>query len=167
MSSRLAIVAVAVLSGLSRPAAAAVVRRVEIKGVAVVKFLYGRHEYAQARLVAYSLLWKDVHGRRGGLFCIPSKKSKRLSRAVWQGPIRGSVLRVGTRAYGFPYLLNVLAGDQQLLSQRIGKDAWQDLRIPLPPELAEDATLVLELVVPEGQRWHEGVFFDYIDFFRN
>ena len=308
MSGRLAVVAISVLSVLSvlsGPVADAAVRRVEIKGVGAVKFLYGRREYAQARLAAYSLLWKDihqpevlytlarsveelrdaeqaavfnqlllrvieeapegeadprsasrratcrkalerldgkhraesdrylqtaasktfaspervedlwmtqvecdlrglhalyawklvggrkdmrpdwihntqgimhrsgaksmadVHGRRGVLFCLPAKKSKRPARAVWRGPVKGGVLRIGTRAYGFPYVLNVLAGGKQIFSQRIGKDAWQDLRIPLPPGLAEDTAFVLELVVPENQRWHEGLFFDYIDFFDN
>lgn len=107
----------------------------------------------------------DVHGRRGVLFCIPSKKSRRLSRVVWTGPVRGKVLRVGTRAYGFPYVLNVVVGDRTIRSQTIGKDAWADLRVPLDVEGGVDEPVVLELVIPEEQRWMEGLFLDYIDFF--
>ena len=110
-------------------------------------------------------LMADVHGRRGVLFCIPSKKSKRLSRVVWDGPVQGRVLRVGTRAYGFPYVLNVVEGGRQVSSTRVGRDAWCDLKIPLGPEPGKDAQVLLELVIPESQRWMEGAFFDYIDFF--
>ena len=112
-------------------------------------------------------LMPDVHGRRGVLFCIPHKKSKSLSRIVWNGPVKGRVLRVGTRAYGFPFVLNVLVGDRQVFSRRVGKGAWSDLEIPLGSEAGKDASITLELVIPEDQRWMEGAFFDYIDFFDN
>lgn len=110
-------------------------------------------------------LMDDIHGRKGVLFCIPNKKSQRLSRIFWEGPAMGKVLRIGTRGYGFPFLLNVLVGDKSLFSKAIGKDNWEDLRVPLDVAPTRDAPLVLELVVPEDQRWAEGAFFDYIDFF--
>ena len=112
-------------------------------------------------------LMPDVHGRRGVLFCIPSKKSKRLSRIVWDGSAKGRVLRVGTRAYGFPFVLNVLVDDRQVFSRRVGKGPWSDLKIPLGPDAASGTRIILELVIPEDQRWMEGTFFDYIDFFDN
>ena len=107
----------------------------------------------------------DIHGRSGVLFCIPNKKSRLLSTLVWDGPAKGKVLRIGTMAYNFPYLLNVLVGEKQVFSKTIGKDSWDDLRIPLDTEVGKGTPLTLELVVPENQRWHEGLFFDYIDFF--
>ena len=111
-------------------------------------------------------LMDEIQGRRGVLFCIPSKKSHKLSRLFWDGPAEGKVLRIGTMAYNFPYVLNVLVGGKQVFSRTVGKDAWQDLRIPLESEVSKGSPLVLELVIPEDQRWMEGLFFDYIDFRR-
>jgi hypothetical protein len=110
---------------------------------------------------------QDVHGRRGVLFCIPSKKSKRLSSVAWEGPVKGKFLRIGTRAYGFPYILNVVVGETQIFSRKVGRDSWTDVKIPLETEGGEGKPIFLELVVPENQRWMEGLFFDYIDFFED
>ncbi len=110
-------------------------------------------------------LMDDIQGRKGVLFCVPDKKSHRQSRLIWEGPVKGKVLRIGAMAYNFPYLLNVVVGDKQLLSKTIGKDKWADLRIPLGTAPSKDAPLILELVIPEDQRWAEGAFFDYVDFF--
>jgi len=110
---------------------------------------------------------EDVHGRRGVLFCLPSKKSSRLSRVVWEGPVKGKFLRIGTRAYGFSYVLNVVVGEQQLLSRTIGTDSWTDVKIALDPLPPAGQPVTLELVVPEAQRWMEGLFFDYVDFFQD
>ncbi|HUT31958.1 MAG TPA: hypothetical protein VNE39_00645 [Planctomycetota bacterium] len=107
----------------------------------------------------------NIQGRQGVLFCIPLKKSNKPSRLFWDGPAKGRLLRIGTMAYNFPYVLNVLVGDKQAFSKAIGKDAWEDLKILLEAEPSREARLVLELVIPESQRWAEGAFFDYIDFF--
>jgi len=64
-------------------------------------------------------------------------------------------------------VLNVLVNDRQVLSRTVGVDSWADLRIPLGSEPAQPGKITLELVVPENQRWMEGLFFDYIDFFDN
>jgi len=112
-------------------------------------------------------LMELIHGRRGVLFCIPNRKSHRLSRIFWDGPRQAAILRIGTRGYGFSFLLNVLVGEKQVFSQTIGTDSWADLRIPLGADAGTNAPLILELVVPETQRWSEGAFFDYIDLFEN
>lgn len=109
----------------------------------------------------------DINGRHGVLFCIPNKKSRLRSTLTWEGPAKGKILRIGAMAYNFPYLLNALIGDKQIFSKTIGKDAWDDLKIPLEAAPSQEAPLVLELVVPEDQRWAEGAFFDYIDFFED
>ena len=82
-------------------------------------------------------------------------------------PGKGKVLRLATQGYNFPYLLNVLVDEEQVFSKTIGKDVWEDLQIPLAKAAQTQAAVVLELVVPEDQRWHEGAWFDYIDFFEN
>ena len=109
----------------------------------------------------------NVHGRKGVLFTIPAKKSRRLSRMTVSNHGKGKFLRVGARAYGFPFLLNVVIEGQQVFSKTIDKKDWEDLKIPLGAAAAKQTDFVLELVVPEKQRWSEGVFFDYIDFFQD
>ncbi len=108
---------------------------------------------------------KEVHGRKGVLFCNLNRDSKDLSRMTWLGPVKGTSLRIGTRAYGFPFVLKVNVGKKEIFSQKIGKNAWTDLIVPLGSEPAEGQEIALELRVPEGQKWHEGAFFDYVDFF--
>lgn len=109
----------------------------------------------------------DVHGRKGVLFTVPSKKSKRLSRLIIRNHGKGKVLRIGVRAYNFSFVLNVKAGEEQLFSKTVDKKRWEDVQVPLGPEAAKQAEITLELVVPEKQRWSEGVFFDYVDFFQD
>jgi hypothetical protein len=121
-------------------------------------------------------LMDEIQGRRGVLFCIPNKKSDKLSRLMSEpralasglaAPSRSRLRWVGTMAYGFPYLLNVLVGSKQLFSKTIGKDKWEDLKITLDVEITKENPVTLELVVPEDQRWMEGIFFDYVDFFED
>ena len=109
----------------------------------------------------------DVHGRKGVLFTVPAKKSKRLSRVILKNHGKGKVLRIGARAYGFSFLLNVVAGEKRIFSKTVGKKNWEDLKVPLDPAAAKAGEIVLELVVPEKQRWSEGVFLDYVDLFQN
>ena len=44
-------------------------------------------------------------------------------------------------------------------------DLWEDLKIPLASRPGKGENVVLELVLPEEQRWGEGAFLDYVDFF--
>ena len=99
----------------------------------------------------------------------------------------GKVLRAGLRGYGFPVLVKVLVDGKELASETVGTDQWTDLRVELPPAEARDATepakatspaakgalfnnetgrrVVMELIVPEGRQWSEGIWIDYFDFF--
>jgi hypothetical protein len=109
----------------------------------------------------------DIHGRKGVLFAIPTRKSHRQSRIVTRNAGRCSTLRIGTRGYGFSFVLNVLVGDaaEPIFTKTIGTGAWEDLAILLDEAAGKDSPVTLELVVPEEQRWSEGAFFDYIEFF--
>ena len=110
----------------------------------------------------------EVEGRKGVLFAIPLKESHRLSRLILRKAGQAPFLRVGTRAYGFPFVLDVLAEGKSVFAQTIGTDAWEDLKIPLDEHAdKDDIEIVVKLVVPEDQKWHEGAYFDYVDFFQN
>ena len=105
-------------------------------------------------------------------------------------------VRIGARAYGFPIELKVLADGKELKSEKVRTDAWSDLKIELPPAQPKPAAakpapgaataapkarpnpkpapseatgqqVVVEFIVPEGQKWSEGVWVDYLDFFDN
>jgi len=108
-----------------------------------------------------------VNGRKGVLFCSIGKKSKRLSRMIIQNSGHGKFLRIGTQGYNFAYLLNVVIDDKQVFSKTIGKETWEDLKIPLGEAAGKKGEVVLELVVPEEQRWYEGAWLDYVDFFED
>jgi hypothetical protein len=138
---------------------------------------------------------EDVHGRKGVLFSVPLRRPHAPSRAFLPNPAGNEFLRIGVRAYNFPFTLNVLALPRSgrtataasrpafapaalplttipaaprdlrpVFSKVIAPEAWQDLKIPLSPA-DRQADILLELVVPEDQRWAEGLFFDYVDFF--
>jgi len=177
---------------------------------------------AQGRMHRSGLkLCDEVDGRKSVLFGVPIRAKprqgehpgmtatiKRLGHPTqvrtWNVG-RCRFLRVGTKAYGFPYGLKVYAdgaaGSREIFSQRIDVQRWSDLKIELPrlPELPElprpsgtqparrqenrssepkpspagtapeqkHQQVVLELVVPQQQRWSEGVWLDYVDFFDN
>jgi len=108
----------------------------------------------------------DVHGRKGVLFAIPRKPSKGRSRLVIRNVGKGRVLRIGVRGYGFPFRMNVVVGKKTLFTKAIPVRPWQDVKIDLAEHAGKDAEVTIELVVPEKQRWAEGAFFDYIEFFR-
>ena len=69
------------------------------------------------------------------------------------------------RGYGFPFIFRVKVDGKELLSQRVGTGAWSDLKIDLGEAAGKDLPATVELIVPEGQRWSEGAWIDYIDFF--
>ena len=108
-----------------------------------------------------------VEGRKGVLFAIPLKENDRLSRLIVRKAGPAPFLRVGTRAYGFPFVLDVVVEGESVSAQTIGTDAWEDLKIPLGGHADKDVEIVLKLVVPENQKWHEGAYFDYVDLFQN
>jgi hypothetical protein len=121
----------------------------------------------------------EVDGRKGVLFTIPlkehggkgldehhSKALERLghsSRVIAKNPLGRKVLRIGTKAYGFPFILKVKDDNgKELLTKQIGTDNWEDLKLDLATAPKE---VIVELIVPEGQKWSEGLWIDYIDFF--
>lgn len=124
---------------------------------------------------------EEVEGRKGVLFSIPvkvktSKDADKFHRALLkrlghptQITIRNvgkcRFLRAGTRAYGFPFIFRVEVGGKELLAQRVGTGAWSDLKIDLGDAAGRDVSAIVELIVPEGQRWSEGAWIDYLDFF--
>lgn len=143
----------------------------------------------------------EVDGRKGVLFGIPvkartSKDADKYHRAILdrlghatqittRNPGRCRFLRIGTKAYGFAFIMKVYVSGREVFSRRIDTNNWSDLKIdlaaagrPAPvPASAEAATrsadvgegerVTVELVVPEKQRWSEGAWIDYIDFFEN
>ena len=125
----------------------------------------------------------EVDGRKGVLYGIPvkaktSQDADKYHRAILKRighPTRITTrnvgkckfLRIGTKGYGFGYLLKARVAGREVLSQRVGKDKWADLRIDLKDAAGKDEQVTIELVVPEGQRWSEGVWIDYLDFFEN
>jgi len=106
-----------------------------------------------------------VHGRTGVLFAIPQKLSKGRSRLVIRNAGKGRVLRIGVRGYGFSFRMNVVVEKKTLFSKTIPVKPWQDVKIDLGEHAGKDVEFTIELVVPEKQRWAEGAFFDYIEFF--
>ena len=76
-------------------------------------------------------------------------------------------LRVGVKGYNFPVTLRVEAEGRELASQKVGAKQWSDIRVDLQESAGKDVPVILELLVPEGQRWHEGGWIDYIDFFED
>ena len=112
-----------------------------------------------------------VDGRKGVLFSVPVKVgSERYER---EGPawltitIAGKCkfLRVGAKAYGFPFVLRARVGEKELFSKPIGKDDWDDLKIDLGEFAGKPETVRLEFEVPKDQKWLEGLWLDYVDFF--
>ncbi len=125
----------------------------------------------------------EVHGRKGVLFGIPIKAKtskdadkhhravlKRLghpTRITTRNPGKCRYLRIGARAYGFGFILKACAGQEQVFSGKVSTGKWSDLKIDLNQAAGKDRPVIVELVVPEKQRWSEGAWIDYIDFFEN
>ncbi len=123
----------------------------------------------------------EVHGRKGVLFSVPikaktSKDADKHHRAVLAKlghPTRITLrnvgrcryLRASARAYGFPFILKAYVADKEVFARTIGTGAWADVKVDLGEAARTGPEVVLELVVPEKQRWSEGAWIDYIDFF--
>ena len=116
----------------------------------------------------------ETDGRRGLLFATLDKPAQDKPAAAdgnkapggrirVNKPAGAKVLRIGAKGYGFPFILKVSAGDKELFSQKVGDKGWEDLKIDLSDERPGEITL--HLSVPEGQKWHEGAWFDYVAFF--
>ena len=128
-------------------------------------------------------LVEEVDGRTGVLFSVPIKAAtspdadehhraalQRLghpTQVTTRNAGKCRCLRIGTRAYGFPYILEVLVEGKPVYSKLVGVKAWEDLKVPLGEAAGKDVEVVLQLVVPEKQRWSEGVWLDYVEFFDN
>ncbi|MFH0909943.1 MAG: hypothetical protein V1918_00295 [Planctomycetota bacterium] len=128
----------------------------------------------------------EVDGRKGVLYEIarsgsssaraPEPKSKdsgvrtgpsHPTRVIVHNPGKGRFLRIGVKAEEVPFQLEVLVERKALLSQTIGPDAWEDLKIDLGEEFGRYSVVLLYLTVPATERWSEGAWIDYIDFFDN
>jgi hypothetical protein len=123
----------------------------------------------------------EVDGRKGVLFGIPIKAgtspdADKHHRAVLKKlghPTRITTpnvgkcrfLRIGAKAYGFAFILKAYAGGKQVLSAKVTTKEWSDLKVDLGAAAGGDVPIIVELVVPEKQRWSEGAWIDYIDFF--
>jgi len=112
-----------------------------------------------------------AEGRTGVLFARPSPANSQLSivrghptRITIANTGKAALLRVGTRGWNSAYLLRVGVGDEDLFSQRIPMQDWQDLKIDLGKHAGKDVTVRLDLVDAGNS---EGAWFDYIDFFAN
>jgi hypothetical protein len=124
----------------------------------------------------------EVEGRKGVLFGVPLKDMNSQdadqhhrtalqqlghnSRISARNAGKCRFLRLGSRGYGFPLILRVIVADEEVAKEQIGTDAWSDLRIALATD-ARESEVIVELIVPEGQQWSEGVWIDYLDFFDN
>jgi hypothetical protein len=123
----------------------------------------------------------EVDGRKGVLFAVPlkeqgskdldehhSKALERLghsSRVSVKNPLGRKVLRVGSKAYGFPFILKVMdEAGKELASKQVGTEKWEDIQVDVP---AAPKEVIVELIVPEGQKWSEGLWIDYLDFFED
>jgi hypothetical protein len=61
--------------------------------------------------------------------------------------------------------VKVKVGDKELASETVAVEQWSDLKVEVPDSRGQ--RVVMELIVPEGQKWSEGVWIDYFDFFDN
>lgn len=107
----------------------------------------------------------EVEGRKGLLFGIPlrEKGSKIIARNLLARP----VLRIGARAYGFPFNLRVKDAQDTVFEQVVNEKEWADVKIDLSKRPMIPKQVTVELVVPEGQKWSEGAWIDYLEFFEN
>ena len=94
--------------------------------------------------------------------CI-QETGRELAGNVEQCPL----LRIGVKAYHFPFVLKVREGSRELFSQQISPTTWSDLKIALDDTAGKQQLVVLALLVPETQGPFEGAWFDYIAFFEN
>jgi hypothetical protein len=123
----------------------------------------------------------EVEGRKGVLFTVPLKD---MNSADADAPNREALqklghnshveavnvggcrfLRAGVRGYGFPVLVKVKLGDKELHSETVGVEQWADVKVEAPE--SKGKAVSMELIVPEGQQYSEGVWIDYFDFFED
>ena len=83
----------------------------------------------------------------------------------WRG--KGSVLRVGTRAYETNFILEVSVQGRKIGDAKIQTTAWSDLKFDLPAGMKPGDLVTLELITPPPATWSEGAWLDYVDFFTN
>ena len=117
----------------------------------------------------------EAEGRKGLLFTVPLREGhadeqgrvKRPTQVAVRNVGKCRYLRLGIAGYGFPFLLNVRYAGELVLTKTIPVKPWSDLQIDLGDAAAKGEVAVLELVVPKDQRWSEGTWIDYMDFFDN
>ena len=107
----------------------------------------------------------EVEGRMGVLFGVPLREKG--SRIIVRNLLSRPVLRIGARGYGFPFMLRVKDAQETILEQLVSEKEWSDLKVDLATRPAVAKQVTVELIVPEGQKWSEGVWIDYLDFFEN
>jgi hypothetical protein len=116
----------------------------------------------------------SLDGRKGALFAVPMKASsegaKKLghpTQITMTNTGKGNFLRIGAKGYNFPFVLKVYASGKEIFSETISEKAWSDLKIDLKDAAGKAEEVTVELVVPEDQRYMEGAWIDYMDFFEN
>ena len=128
-------------------------------------------------------LMDEVDGRKGVLHAITVKPASKFPdkkflasqidrlghrpRITTRNVGKCRFLRAGVKAQKFPLILRVEAEGKELLSQQVGAAKWSDLKIDLQTSAGKDVQVIVELLVPAGQRWHSGGWIDYLDFFDN
>jgi hypothetical protein len=117
---------------------------------------------------------EEVDGRKGVLFGIPLRSEHPRAQKFGHAPRvsivnlgKCSFLRIGIKAYNFPFVLKVQAGGRELFSRQISPAVWSDLKIPLGDSACKAESAILELSVPSTQGPFEGVWIDYMDFCEN
>jgi hypothetical protein len=116
-------------------------------------------------------LCEEVDVRKGVLFTAPFKEDSEWVKH-WGSPLQITThnpgkckyLRIGAKGYGFPVLLRIVVDGRTIDEVRVDQKSWHDLKIDLKDAAAAEEIFV-QLLVPEGQQYHEGVWFDYVDFF--
>jgi hypothetical protein len=58
-------------------------------------------------------------------------------------------------------------GEEKIFEQLVNEKEWSDVKVDLSKRPMIPKQVTVELIVPEGQKWSEGVWIDYLDFFEN
>ncbi|MBN2584492.1 MAG: hypothetical protein JXL80_15630 [Planctomycetes bacterium] len=125
-------------------------------------------------------LMDEVDGRKGVLYATtvnPEKDTDALASQMERlgHRVRNTVrnvgkcrfLHAGVKPQEFALTFRVEAEGKELLAQRIEPSAWSDLKIDLQESAGKDVPVIVEFLVPSGQRWHNGAWIDYLDFFED
>lgn len=110
---------------------------------------------------------KEADAKRDPLAAL-DKEAHLLGRPTqvtmpWRG--KGSVLRIGTRAYETNFILEVSMQGKKFGEAKIPTTAWSDLKFDLPAGIKAGDVVTLELITPPPATWSEGAWLDYVDFF--